>query len=66
MAQGLCAIFLVKIPYAWYATFQESPRLFNIGLSTAFAAAFTLLACLVYYMYVRKKDMAPEHEIAVS
>ena len=66
MAQGLCAIFLVKIPYAWYATVQETPRLFNIGLSTAFAAAFTLLVCLVYYMYVRKKDMAPEHEIAVS
>ncbi len=66
MVQGLCAIFLVKIPYAWYATFQESPRLFNIGLSTAFAAAFTLLVCLVYYMYVRKKDIAPEREIAVS
>ncbi len=49
MAQGLCAIFLVKIPYAYFASRKPSPQLFDIGLSTAFAAVFTLAVCLIYY-----------------
>ena len=51
MLQGLCAIFLVKIPYAYYASWKESPQLFDIGLSTAYAAIFTLLICFSYYFY---------------
>ncbi|MBO5488159.1 MAG: MATE family efflux transporter, partial [Eubacterium sp.] len=43
MAQGLCAIFLVKIPYAWFASSRPEPSLFQIGMSTAYAAAFTLI-----------------------
>ena len=51
MAQGLCAIFLVKIPYAYFASRKPSPQLFDIGLSTAFAAVFTLAVCLIYYYF---------------
>lgn len=56
MFQGLCAIFLVKIPYAWMASMQENPRLFQIGLSTAFAALFTLAVCLAYFFYQGRKS----------
>ena len=50
MVQGLCAIFLVKIPYAWFASRQSNPQLFQIGLSTALAAIFTLIVCFVYFL----------------
>lgn len=56
MLQGLCAIFLVKIPYAYFASRKPVPKLFDIGLSTAYAAAFTLIVCLIYYFYSRRKS----------
>lgn len=56
MVQGLCAIFLIKIPYAWIASTQENPHLFQIGLSTAFSALFTLAVCFAYYFYQSRKD----------
>ena len=59
MLQGLCAIFLVKIPYAYYASRKPVPKLFDIGLSTAYAAVFTLAACLIYYVS-RRKPFCPE------
>ncbi|MDO4664580.1 MAG: MATE family efflux transporter [Erysipelotrichaceae bacterium] len=55
MIQGLCAIFLVKIPYAWLASQQVHPQLFQIGLSMAFAAIFTLITCLIYFFLFTKK-----------
>ena len=55
MVQGLCSIFLVKIPYAWIASRQAEPQLFQIGLSTAFAALFTLVSCFVYFFYQHRK-----------
>ncbi len=63
MLQGLCAIFLVKIPYAWFAAGKEKPQLFDIGLSTVFAAGFTLLICLVYYIYRRKTAQTDPKEV---
>ncbi len=55
MIQGLCAIFLVKIPYAYLASRRPSPRLFDIGLSTAYAAVFTLAVCFIYYLCLHRK-----------
>ena len=57
MLQGLCAIFLVKLPYAYFASQKPTPKLFDIGLSTAYAAVFTLTICLIYYLYSRRKVM---------
>lgn len=56
MLQGLYAIFLVKIPYAYYASWKEVPRLFDIGLSTAYAAVFTLMVCSIYYIHSRASE----------
>ena len=56
MVQGLLSIFLVKIPYAWFASMQPEPSLFQIGMSTAWAAVFTLLLCVWYYIRCGRKD----------
>lgn len=54
MAQGLGGIFLVKIPYAWFASRQPEPQLFQIGMSSAYAAIFTLIVCGFYYLYINR------------
>ena len=60
MVQGVAAVFLVKIPYAWYAAEKASPRLFDIGLSTVYAALFMFITCTVYYMHLGKKNKRAE------
>lgn len=54
MVQGIIAALCVRIPYAYYASVQPEPSLFNIGLSTALAAAFMFLVCTAYYLWNRK------------
>ncbi len=56
MVQGLLAIFLVRLPYAWFASTRPSPSLFQIGLSVAWAALFTLALCVGYYIHCSRKD----------
>ncbi len=56
MVQGLLSIFLVKIPYAWFASTRPEPSLFQIGMSTAWAAVFTLLLCVWYYIHCGRKE----------
>ncbi len=59
MVQGILSIFLVKLPYAWFASTRPEPSLFQIGMSTAWAAVFTLLLCLWYYIHCDRKDKLP-------
>ncbi len=62
MLQGLMAIFLVKIPYAYIQSRSPNPSLFNIGLSTAYAALFTLVISLIYYLfYFQRKAESSNH-----
>lgn len=60
MLQGLCAIFLVKIPCAYFASRKPTPELFDIGLSTAYAAILTLTTCLIYSFYSRRRSLVSE------
>ena len=53
MVQGIIAALCVRIPYAYYASIQPTPSLFNIGLSTALAAACMFVACTGYYLWGR-------------
>lgn len=66
MVQGLCSIFLVKIPYAWFASSKADPQLFNIGLSTVWAALFTLVVCALYYVYRHRHDSFCENPLPIS
>ena len=56
MVQGLLSIFLVKLPYAWFASTRPEPSLFRIGMSTAWAAVFTLLLCVWNYIHCGRKE----------
>ena len=62
MAQGLLSIFLVKIPYAWFASTRPEPSLFQIGMSTAWAAVFTLIVCAGYYWLCSRKKLPPKNK----
>ena len=53
MIEGLLAIFIVKIPYAFYATFITTPRVYNIALSDTLASIFQLIVCLIYFLCVK-------------
>ena len=55
MVQGILAALCVRIPYAYYASTRPDHSLFNIGLSTALAAAFMLIVCTVYYCWWTRK-----------
>lgn len=57
MAQGLCAVLLVRIPAAWYTSTRPNPVVFHIGLSETLAALSMLIACGGYYALreIRKK-----------
>ena len=57
MVQGLLSAFLIRIPYAYFASKAENPNLFNIGMSTAWTAIFTLIVCLVYYLILEKENI---------
>lgn len=56
MVQGLCAVLLVRIPYAVYASRRPEPTLLNIGMSMAFAAMFMLIVCGGYYFLQTRKE----------
>ncbi len=60
MIQGLCAIFLVKIPYLYLATYVMEPNLFNIGLALVFSALFSLIVCLIYFIIFKYKENNPK------
>lgn len=56
MVQGLLSTFLIRIPYAYAASKVASPKLFDIGMSAAWSAIFTLIICIIYYIKVSKED----------
>ena len=59
MAQGLAAVFLVRIPFAWWASARPDPDVFTIGLSSVLAAAFVLVANLVFYAKLKSRAASP-------
>lgn len=56
MVRGVAAALLVRIPFAYYASLRTDTTLFQIGMSTAFAAMFMLVFCCVEYVIRGKKQ----------
>ena len=54
MVRGVLAALLVRIPWAYFMSLRPDSSLFSIGLSTALAAIFMLVFCIVEY-FVREK-----------
>ena len=59
MARGVSAALLVRIPYAYFASTRPDPSLFQIGMSTALAAIFMLIFCLIEYAIREGTRKAP-------
>lgn len=58
MIHSLIATFLVRIPLSWAVSRMAVPSLFGIGLAAPAASAFSIIVCLGYFSYLRKKDKA--------
>lgn len=59
MIEGIAASLLVRIPYAWFASSMPDSSLFDIGLSTTFAALFMLILSICFYFWkfkIKKKE----------
>ena len=56
MIRGVAAAVLVRIPFAYFAGRRADATLFSIGLSTALAAVFMLIFCIVEYIVYEGKN----------
>lgn len=56
MIQGVSASLFVRIPYAFFASTRPDPDLFNIGMSSAWAAIFMMVVSTAYYVLLQKKQ----------
>ncbi len=56
MLQGLAGAFLGRIPFALIMNHFFPGNLFYLGLSTPFSSLIQLILCLIYYLYLRKKE----------
>ena len=54
MLQGAVGIFCVKLPYAYYAVFLTTPRVYNVALSLEFAGMAQLFLCICYFLIISK------------
>ena len=54
MVRGVLAALVVRIPWAYFMSLRLDASLFSIGLSTALAAIFMLVFCIIEY-FVREK-----------
>lgn len=54
MIQSVLGSFLVRIPLAYYFASLENTSLFVIGLATPMATFFQIIACIIFFWYVRK------------
>lgn len=56
MIHGLCATFLVRIPVSWLVSRMAEPSLFGVGLAAPAASLFSIVVCVCYFVYLRKRD----------
>ena len=56
MIHSLIATFLVRIPLSWMVSRMAEPSLFGIGLAAPAASLFSIVVCVGYFQYLRKKS----------
>lgn len=56
MVHGLCATFLVRIPVSWLVSRMANASLFGVGLAAPAASLFSIVVCVCYFVYMRKKS----------
>ncbi len=61
MFQGLFTAFAVRIPLSYlFSSFQDT-NMFLIGIAVPVSAAVSLVMCIVYYLFIRKKYPADKN-----
>ena len=55
MVQGVAAAFLIRIPVAWWMS-RTTGRLFCIGLGVPCSTLAEILACFVFYAWLRRRE----------
>ena len=58
MIEGMIAAFAVRIPLCYYLSRLPETDLFTIGLAVPISTVSSILMCVVYYFFVRKKRLA--------
>lgn len=56
MVQGIFTAFFVRIPLSYLLSRGTSPDLFNIGLAVPASALVSFFMCLVFLIYLNKKE----------
>lgn len=56
MFQGIFTAFAVRIPLSYLLSRGASPDLFKIGLAVPASALVSFLLCLIYLIYLNKKE----------
>ena len=56
MFQGIFTAFAVRIPLSYLLSCGASPDLFKIGLAVPASALVSFLLCLIYLIYLNKKE----------
>ncbi|MFI3173770.1 MAG: MATE family efflux transporter [Bacillota bacterium] len=56
MLQSVLAAFFIRIPLAYLFSTFENTSLFLIGMSTPISTFFQIIACVIFYMHLIKKE----------
>ena len=62
MLEGIIAAFAVRIPLCYYLSRLPDTDLFTIGLAVPISTIASILMCVSYYVFVRKKRLSM-HEL---
>ncbi len=57
MMQGIVGAFGIRIPLAFFISQLPNTTLFKVGLATPSSTVVQIVMCLVYYRYLKKKEM---------
>lgn len=57
MIQGIVGAFGIRIPLAFFISQLPNTTLFKVGLATPSSTVVQIVMCLVYYQYLKKKEM---------
>lgn len=58
MIQGIVGAFCIRIPVAFLISCLPNATLFMVGLATPSSTAVQIIMCVIYYRYMRKKEIS--------
>lgn len=56
MAHNVAATFLVRVPMSYFISRMEDATLYHIGLAAPAASVFSVIVCIIYFIYLKKSN----------